>query len=94
MDDFACAVVSRNLLDVTELNKRAVLDGRDLPGRKQLGHLLSDMGLTQIEGRRIKLKDREHHYIWFNRNKHTDEEAKRLVREYHDGDKNFSDVPF
>jgi len=52
------------------------------------------MGLTQIEGRRIKLKDREHHYIWFNRNKHTDEEAKRLVREYHDGDKNFSDVPF
>jgi hypothetical protein len=90
----ACAVISRDLLDVTELNKRALLDGKSLPSRKQLGHILSNFGLQQIEGRRIKLKDRTDHYVWYNRNKHTDEEARRLVREYHDGDRDFSDAPF
>jgi hypothetical protein len=59
-----------------------------------MGHILSNFGLQQIEGRRIKLKDRTDHYVWHNRNKHTDEEARRLVREHHDGDRDFSDVQF
>lgn len=94
IEDYAGPVISRELLDVTELNKRALLDGKNLPTRKQLAHLLSDMGLTQIEGRRMKLKDRVDHYVWYNRNRMTSDEAKRLVREFHDGDKDFSDVPF
>lgn len=94
IEDYKGPVISTTLLDVTELNKMALIDGRNLPTRRALSHLLSDMGLTQIEGRRIKLKNREHHYVWYNRGKMTDAEAKRLVREFHEGPKDFSDVPF
>lgn len=94
IEDFKCPVISTDLLDVTELNKRATMDGRTLPTRRALSHLLSDLGLTQIEGRRIKLKNRQNHFIWFNRNRLTDAQARRLVREFHDGDRDFSDVPF
>lgn len=94
IEDFAGPVISLSLLDVTELNKRATMDGRTLPQRKQLGHLLSDMGLTQIDGRRMKLKDRVDHYVWFNRNKMTEAEARVAVRDFHEGERDFSDVPF
>jgi hypothetical protein len=94
LENYAGPVISSDLLDVTELNKRATLDGIDLPKTRTLSHLLSDMGLAQIEGRRIMLKSRAAHYVWFNRNKMTSDEAKRRVREFHEGDKDFSDVPF
>jgi len=94
IEDFKGPIVSRELLDVTELNKMATIDGRNLPTRRALSHLLSDMGLTQIEGRRMKLKNHEHHYVWYNRSRMTSEEAKRRVREFYDGDKDFSDTPF
>jgi hypothetical protein len=42
------------------------------------------MGLTPIEGRRMKLKSRANRYVWYNRNTMTDSE----------GDRDFSDVPF
>ena len=61
---------------------------------KQLAHLLSDMGLTPIEGRRLKLKNRANHFVWYNRNTMTDAEARKRVRDHHEGDRDFSDVPF
>jgi hypothetical protein len=94
IENYSSPIISCDLLDVTELGKVALFDGKSIPTRKQLAHLLSDMGLTPIKGRRIKLKDRTDHYVWFNQNKYTDEEARRLVREHHDGDKDFSDAPF
>jgi hypothetical protein len=94
IEDYSSPIISRDLLDVTELGKAALFDGKSLPTRKQLAHLLSDMGLTPIEGRRMKLKSRVNHYVWYNRNKLTDSEAKKLVREHHDGDRDFSDTPF
>ena len=94
IEDYKSPVVSLDLLDVTELNKMALIDGRNLPTRRTLSHLLSDMGLTQIEGRRIKLRNREHHYVWYNRTKMSDADAKRLVREFHDTSKDFNDAPF
>lgn len=94
IEDYSSPIISRDLLDITELGKAALFDGKNLPTRKQLAHLLSDMGLTPIEGRRIKLKSRVNHYVWYNRNKLTDSDAKKLVREYHDGERDFSDVPF
>lgn len=94
IEDYAGDVISLTLLDVTELNKRATMDGRTLPAPIKLNHILSDMGLSQITGRRIKLKNRENHYVWFNRKKMSETEAKKAVREYHEGDKDFSDVPF
>lgn len=94
IEDYASPVISRDLLDVTDLGKATMLDGKSLPTRKQLAHILSGMGLTPIEGRRMKLKSRANHFVWYNRNTMTDSEAKKLVREHHDGDKDFSDVPF
>ena len=54
------------ILDVTWLNELCVIDGDMLPPTRTLGHILSDMGYSQIEGRRVKIqKTRENHYIWF-----------------------------
>ena len=61
-----CAVVNGRILDVTWLNELCVIDGDMLPPTRTLGHILSDMGYSQIEGRRVKIqKTRENHYIWF-----------------------------
>ena len=61
-----CSVVNGRILDVTWLNELCVIDGDMLPPTRTLGHILSDMGYSQIEGRRVKIqKTRENHYIWF-----------------------------
>jgi hypothetical protein len=94
IEAFAGPVISTTLLDVTELNRQATLDGRVLPTRRALSHVLCDMGLVQIEGRRVKLRDRICHYVWYDRGAITSDEAERLVREFHDADSRSSDVPF
>ncbi len=94
IEHYASPVISHDLLDVTELNKVAMMDGKTLPNRKQLGHILSNLGLTPINERRIMLKDRVAHYVWYDRNKMTSEDAKRRVRDFHENDRDFSDVPF
>jgi hypothetical protein len=94
IEAFAGPIISTTLLDVTELNRQATLDGRTLPGGRALSHVLCDMGLVQIEGRRLKLRDRIYHYVWYDKSAMTSEEARCRVQEFHDGGRGLSDVPF
>ena len=100
--DYACAVVGLDVIDVTYLKDMATMDGRDFPQTKSIGHILSDMGYTPIEGRRVKItKTRRDHYVWHRRGAKDQEGAalhpnavKALVRDFHNGDMDFTDNPF
>jgi hypothetical protein len=100
--EYACAIIGTDIIDVTHLKNMAVMDGRDFPQTKAIGHILSDMGYTPVEGRKIKItKTRANHYVWFRRGslRPTGEllspnEVKNVVREFHNGEKDFGDAPF
>ena len=95
MADYACAVVGPDIVDVTHLHHMAVMDGRDFPQTKAVGHILSDLGYTPIEGRRVKItKTRRDHYVWHRRGALNPTDVKNLVRNFHSNDQEFTDAPF
>lgn len=89
-----CGVINGRILDVTWLNELCVIDGDMLPPTRTLGHILSDIGYSQIEGRRVKIqKTRENHYIWFkNVAGATSSDAIEKVRDFFK--KGLDEVPF
>lgn len=100
--EYACAIVGPDVIDVTHLKNMAIMDGKDFPQTKAIGHILSDMGYTPIEGRKVKItKTRANHYVWFRRTalSPTGEalspnEIKNIVRDFHNGEKDFEEAPF
>jgi len=102
MADYACDIVSQDLIDVTYLNRMATADGKDMPMTSKLAHILSDMGFVQIEGRKVKInKAEDKHTVWFRRGsvvppgkQMTSDLAKNIVKDFFNGEKDFSDEPF
>ena len=94
LEKHACRVIGPDIIDVTELRKLALIDGDDVPKGRALGHILSDMGYTQIPNRRVKLKDRVDHYVWFRKGRITPQEAIEVVRQFNEKGDGFDDIPF
>lgn len=94
LEKHACKIIGPDLLDVTELRKLALIDGDDVPKGRMLGHILSDMGYTQIPNRRIKLKDRVNHFVWFRPGRIAPQEAIDIVRQFNEKGGGFEDIPF
>lgn len=94
IEKHACGVIGPDILDVTELRKQALIDGADLPQAFVLSRILSDMGYTQIPGRKVKLKDRANHYIWFRAGRVAPQEAIERARRYNENGPDLDDVPF
>ena len=90
MSDFACDVISDDLIDVTHLNKCVLMDGDgELPKTKRLGQILRDKGFKQIKSRCLMIAKKKH-YIWINQSKVTEVEAKKAVRDFHAGEQDFT----
>jgi hypothetical protein len=78
------------------------LNGADIPKTSRLAHILSDMGLVQIEGRKCKINKAENnHFIWYRRGAisssgeaMTSDLVKKLVRSAFNNDKDFDQAPF
>jgi hypothetical protein len=95
-------VISQDIVDVTYLNRMARMDGIDMPQTSRLAHILSDMGLVQIEGRNCKInKVEDKHIVWYRRGAlspsgeaMTSDLVKKLVRAAFNSDKDFTDAPF
>jgi hypothetical protein len=89
-----CLIINGRVLDVTWLNELCTIDGDLLPPTRTLGHILSDMGYSQIEGRRMKIqKTGNYHYIWFKPlTSVTNEDIKNQVRDFFKN--GFDSVPF
>ena len=100
--DYVCNIVNENIVDVTYLNQKATMDGKDMPQTSKMAHILSDMGYVQIEGRKVKINRAEgNHTVWYRRGalvppngEMTSEVAKKRVREFFNRDKDLSDAPF
>lgn len=89
-----CAVVNGRVLDVTWLNELCTSAGDMLPPTRTLGHILSDMGYSQIDGRRVYIKKTNtQHYVWFKHSPKNDSQTvKKEVILFFKGD--FDEIPF
>lgn len=94
IEKHACRVIGSDILDVTELRKLVLIDGGEMPSGRALTHILSDMGYTPIPKRRVKLKDRVNHYVWFRAGRIEPQNAAEIVRQFNEKDADFDDVPF
>lgn len=94
LEDYACEIVSRDVLDVTHLNNCITMDGKDAPNGRTLASILRDMGYRQTDPKRVKVRGSVH-YIWFKGRGPSDATAALdTVRKWHSNEKDFSDVPF
>lgn len=94
IETYANTIVSDTIIDITHLNNCAKLDGIDLPQTRTLANILRDMGYRQPGRKRVKVKG-AYHYVWFRGGADDDGDAAlEAVRQWHDGDKDFADVPF
>ena len=94
IEDHACAIVSREVLDVTHLNNCITMDGKDAPHGRALASILREMGYRQAEPKRVKVRGSVH-YVWFKGSGPDDATAAAdSVRKWHAGTEDFSDVPF
>jgi len=82
IEDHACEVVSDSLIDVTHLNKLALMDGVDMPVKRALANVMRDKGYVQIDKRRSKIKG-DDHFIWFKRSAMSSDEAVKAVKAFH-----------
>jgi len=89
-----CGVVNGRILDVTWLAKLCETAGEILPPTRTLGHILSDMGYSQIDGRRVYIKKTNtQHYVWFKHSPKNDSQSvKKEVILFFKGD--FDEIPF
>lgn len=86
-----CAIINKDILDVTWLNAMCQLEEDDLPNSRALSAILLDMGYQQIPKRYVKIqKDRKNHYVWCGLRSDANI-ARQTVRDFHD-DADF--VPF
>ncbi len=93
IQDHACEIVGPNLLDVTHLNNCVTMDGGSLPQGRLMASILRDLGYTQGERKRIKIRGSVH-YVWFNKGAMSEDEAVTRARKWHDGGEEFTDPPF
>lgn len=93
VEDHACEIVSASVLDVTYLSRCVTMEGGSLPQGRIMAGILRELGYTQVSKKRVKVKGALH-YVWFDRNTMSDDEAKTLVRKWHEGGEEFVDVPF
>jgi hypothetical protein len=94
IEKHACKVIGPDLLDVTELRKLALIDGEDVPQARVLSHILSDMGYTPIPNRKVKLKDRSNHYVWYRVGRIAPQDALETVKKFSENGDGFDDIPF
>lgn len=94
MQDHKCEIISDQVLDITHLNNLVTLDGGDMPVKRALANVLRDKGMRQIDGRRVRIKQK-YHYVWFRPSAGmTSDLAAKAVRDWHLKDDEFKDVPF
>ncbi len=80
-----CEVINDKIVDVTWMNKVVLGQGGELPKNRTASIILSEMGYSPIPGRKIKIYNDGHHYVWI-RGAVDDPrvtEVKNIVRDFH-----------
>lgn len=64
IEEYRCEVINDEFIDITWLNKMVEMSGRLLPKTRTLSSVLSEMGYSPMEGRRVNVKGSGYHYLW------------------------------
>jgi hypothetical protein len=65
LDKHRCELINEQFIDITELNRRCVYDGDDVPKTRSLSAILLEKGFRQIKGRCfMTYQPRQRHYVW------------------------------
>jgi hypothetical protein len=92
LSQFECAVIGRDLIDITWLNALAEAEGLQMPRTRAVSAILLEMGYQQVDGRKVRMrKTKKCHYIWFNPEYTDSDKARDYAKNFHD-DPNL--VPF
>jgi len=84
IDKHDCAVINRDVVDVTWLRKLCEMDGEPLPPAKTLTKILLDLGYVMISTKRVKVaKTKAYHYVWRGAII-SDDRAREVIKSYHD----------
>lgn len=80
-----CEVINKDIVDVTWMNKVVLGQGGELPKNRTASIILSEMGYSPIPGRKVKIYNDGHHYVWI-RGAVDDArvtEVKNIVRDFY-----------
>ena len=82
-----CEIINDSLIDVTWLNQLCTMDGAELPKTRTMSAILLEMNYEQISKKRVKIKGtNKYHYIWLDSSKISEDEAKEIVKNFHECD--------
>ena len=94
LEDYASPIVNKHILDITHLNKQALMDGIDMPTNRTLSNILRDLGMRPVDQKRVKIKGM-YHFVWFRPSgARSSDDAVEAVRAWHVADKDFREPPF
>ena len=94
LEDYASPIVNKHVLDITYLNKQALMDGVDMPTSRALSNVLRDLGMRPVDQKRVKIRGVVH-FVWFRPSgARTSDDAVEAVRVWHAADKDFKEPPF
>jgi len=95
IDRHSCDVINDEIVDLTWLGKLVEGEGGRLPKTRAVASILSEMGYSPIEGRRVKISGKGHHYLWIKKGAIISE-IKAIVKNYHNASTgiNEENIPF
>jgi len=95
LSDYWCDVINENIVDVTHLNACALADSNNdavLPTGRALGNMMRDLGYKPVGPGFFKVKGQKHR-VWIKGHKLHDEEARKIVQDYHSSVEFFDEPP-
>ena len=60
----------------------AKVNGDELPKTRAITAILSELGYSQIHGRRVKISGKGYHYVWL-KNIENDNAITKIVKNFH-----------
>lgn len=88
IDTNQCEVINGEILDLTWLYSVSELSGIEIPSSRAVTAILSEMGYSPIEGRRVKLRNRKNHYVWAKKSETSPQNflthVKNKIRDFHE----------
>jgi hypothetical protein len=85
LSQFECAVIGRDLIDITWMNALAEADGLQMPRTRAVSAILLEMGYQQVDGRKVRMqKTKKCHYVWFNPEHIDSDKARDYAKNFHD----------
>ena len=93
IDRHRCAIINKNIIDITKLVAKVALDDDGLPKTSALSKILTEMGYSKSSKRIRHNLTRRQHTVWFGP-EYDEGSALKKVAKFHNSDTDPDDLPF